>query len=411
MSSARCRILQQVKCYIPVTSGENLLTEFRSWILLELVLSTRIRLRCISIDLAWDTLCDAMETMVMFGAHAALRSSQVENILVANLLRRQYRHSRLSFAEALLNVQGCNFKASHPLDYVYTLIPVCNNTSTTKQELPQLDYSSGTKPTYEAVSRLMNGHLGLLVSLALSDLSKHNDRAALPSWVPNFSIQQLRLVLGHPNSNFSNSKACYDSELGEDDKDGLLGCSGYVVDAVEAVKSYLAPRRICDQYNIGGDNLYEFIRWYEFACSTAGPAVPNGSDALILRFTETIQARGCNHIWECEQPVPPLETISLARAFLAYLVDPDIPETNTIRVFSAACLPSHDRRFGLTATGKFCLLPFDAVPGDLVWIIRGSKVPVLLRNSGLLYKNVGECYVHGIMQGEVKGTEENIVLL
>ncbi|KAF1964026.1 HET-domain-containing protein [Bimuria novae-zelandiae CBS 107.79] len=62
------------------------------------------------------------------------------------------------------------------------------------------------------------------------------------------------------------------------------------------------------------------------------------------------------------------------------------------------------RRFCITRKGRFCLLPPTASKGDLICILLGGEVPYVLRRidnqSQDYYTMVGECYVHGIMDGE-----------
>lgn len=60
------------------------------------------------------------------------------------------------------------------------------------------------------------------------------------------------------------------------------------------------------------------------------------------------------------------------------------------------------RRLFLTKDGLLCLGPELAQSGDEVWIVRGSRVPVLLRKNmdGNGYNLIGETYVHGVMYGE-----------
>ncbi|GAB1318118.1 hypothetical protein MFIFM68171_08328 [Madurella fahalii] len=61
------------------------------------------------------------------------------------------------------------------------------------------------------------------------------------------------------------------------------------------------------------------------------------------------------------------------------------------------------RTFARTADGYVGLVPFAAQPGDVVAVFSGSRVPILVRQhpsrSGL-HLVIGECYLHGIMQGE-----------
>ena len=63
-------------------------------------------------------------------------------------------------------------------------------------------------------------------------------------------------------------------------------------------------------------------------------------------------------------------------------------------------------RFFITNTGVPALGPLDTQPGDVLAIIPGGKVPYVLRkrlDSELegSYTFVGECYVHGVMDGQL----------
>lgn len=59
------------------------------------------------------------------------------------------------------------------------------------------------------------------------------------------------------------------------------------------------------------------------------------------------------------------------------------------------------RRFFVTRDGYFGLAPPSVEQGDAIFILRGGRVPFLLRKvSDTEHMIVGECYVHGIMHGE-----------
>ncbi|KAH9209089.1 hypothetical protein DL95DRAFT_245811, partial [Leptodontidium sp. 2 PMI_412] len=62
-------------------------------------------------------------------------------------------------------------------------------------------------------------------------------------------------------------------------------------------------------------------------------------------------------------------------------------------------------RFCVTEKKYIGMAPKDALLGDVVCIVYGSNVPFVLRPSGIggntnRYRLVGECYIHGIMDGE-----------
>ncbi len=46
--------------------------------------------------------------------------------------------------------------------------------------------------------------------------------------------------------------------------------------------------------------------------------------------------------------------------------------------------------------------PIEVEVGDSIYIIMGSEVPIILRDQGNgTFMMVGECYLHGIMDGEI----------
>lgn len=68
-----------------------------------------------------------------------------------------------------------------------------------------------------------------------------------------------------------------------------------------------------------------------------------------------------------------------------------------------------NRRFCLTLNGRIGWVPRAAQTGDIISLMRGSPVPVVIRPSqqGKSYLMIGQCYIHGIMDGEaVTGKED-----
>lgn len=52
------------------------------------------------------------------------------------------------------------------------------------------------------------------------------------------------------------------------------------------------------------------------------------------------------------------------------------------------------------------LAPRGTKSGDLTCVLEGGDVPVILRPDGKEFVLVGECYVHGIMDGAVMRNQE-----
>lgn len=77
----------------------------------------------------------------------------------------------------------------------------------------------------------------------------------------------------------------------------------------------------------------------------------------------------------------------------------DIAET--LRCMRLALLSLDHRVLITTGTGYLGLAPAETRPGDVIAVLFGCNCPVVLRpcNEGL-YQVIGECYIHGLMDGE-----------
>ncbi|CAG9987024.1 unnamed protein product [Clonostachys byssicola] len=74
------------------------------------------------------------------------------------------------------------------------------------------------------------------------------------------------------------------------------------------------------------------------------------------------------------------------------------------RTLEAFLTIAMSRRFAATELGMIGYVPKAAVPGDLVVVFYGSSVPSVVRLDGEGKTTlVGECYIHGIMDGEAMG--------
>ncbi|KAK4664073.1 uncharacterized protein QC763_500170 [Podospora pseudopauciseta] len=84
--------------------------------------------------------------------------------------------------------------------------------------------------------------------------------------------------------------------------------------------------------------------------------------------------------------------------------DDDLPEA-----FATYTTHTPRRRLGITASKRVCLLPKLTEVGDKVALLRGGRVPMILRprEDGSM-QFVGEAYVHGVMDGEAFHEEECI---
>lgn len=58
-----------------------------------------------------------------------------------------------------------------------------------------------------------------------------------------------------------------------------------------------------------------------------------------------------------------------------------------------------NRRFIITDKGSFGLVPAKSERSDVIMVLYGASVPVVIRKLGVSYWIIGECYIHGAMDG------------
>ncbi|KAK0614312.1 hypothetical protein B0T14DRAFT_499612 [Immersiella caudata] len=133
-------------------------------------------------------------------------------------------------------------------------------------------------------------------------------------------------------------------------------------------------------------------------CQTlsAGTLAPGG-----LQETETMFKKWFDEL----APIRTLRSWNFNKAggtfrllsFLGYLKT----TWNGYSEFLSYITPSTERRMGACEKGYLCLLPKTTRVGDKLAVLRGGRVPVILRtrDDGTI-EFIGEAYVHGIMNGE-----------
>jgi hypothetical protein len=96
----------------------------------------------------------------------------------------------------------------------------------------------------------------------------------------------------------------------------------------------------------------------------------------------------------------------------------DIEDNEQVKIDDAVTSATADRKFFRTKGGYMGLGPKGMRVGDIVFVLDGGNTPFLLRPKGQriipeqdardIYELVGDCYVHGIMDGEAVGDTTKI---
>lgn len=339
-----------------------------------------------------DEFCNTLEVLLFYSPHQCPSSPSLLNFLMLRYLRRRLRWQsviKMSWREILIAKQTCRVEATNSRDQIYAFAWLVE-----EKDSRLVDYSSEENEVYRKVAMPLR-----LLNLSLVDERQLFSERSTPSWAPEWHLQRRIFLFNHPSSNFQASAVQVDSSLFNGK---FMQFRGITVDSVKATSEYLPWRRHCDHYQVEGFNAIVFSEWFEFAQHERRRICLTKDDQaeLLVDFADTIQARGCNSIWEPDQSPNTEDLIDKTRKFLAFLEMEDMAVTSDLRLFYAACFPSHGRRFGVTRRGYFCLVPEGTTPGDLVCIPHGGRVPVILRSSNKSHLNVGECYVKSYMQSD-----------
>jgi hypothetical protein len=268
------------------------------------------------------------------------------------------------------------------------------------------DYTRSTEQVYTDLAKLYlqkDGNLdflGFVVHPAPDSAQMHGESQNVytPSWVPDWSNRiTVRPLVKTRDSTPTNGayNACGGLQGNAPVVDGsrlLVQC--YRVDEISRL-SFICEQvdaKVLRSWMVGtlGNDYSCTGEIYEEAFST--------SVVADLRYDPMgkCYSRGGKMIWSGEQPQ--------TRENLMLLESSHVPLSNV-------CL---GRRFAHTCKGLMGVVPAAAAIGDIITVISHSSVPLVLKHvSDSHYRLVGECYIHGIMDGKAIGQDvewEAIVL-
>ncbi|KAM0430582.1 hypothetical protein ACHAPT_005933 [Fusarium lateritium] len=329
-------------------------------------------------------------------------------------------HNRASFIYELHRAR--HLLAKDPRDHVYAFLGHFS-LHTGSQALSELepDYGKSIEDVYyDVAARELAGGESLLLLTACHDVPatyrrRPMTRGDLPTWVPDWRIVPLHLI-GTP---VTPHRASGDlkPKLRIDDERKALHIRGVRVDTIrrptwtfwsnafqfrkEPVRQLPIEalwRSICGRgskrfslqkkYRNGEPAFFALVQTLTNACIGADRSRPyedisktewlaNGAAYLVRALEETTEA-----------------------------VDREIRELalsgDGFKWSHQATLVTRYRKFAMTSGGFFVLGPDVMQNGDVAVVLYGGRAPFLLRrrDDGVTWMLVGECYVHGLMNGE-----------
>ena len=275
-------------------------------------------------------------------------------------------------------------KSTDPRDKVFALL----NMSTERDE-PALapNYALSPKEVFMSAARFFitrDKNLDVLCH-AQAAPSAYD----VPSWVPDWSMPRASRVLGQPKTSPRPLRA---------DRSEILASIGFGKDFETLVVRGRAFDTVCQvglEYCTGRDVSTTVRQWegmLQFVCRY--PSTADVKNAFMDTLIAYPPYKGLNRFsifypaWRSAIFDEPFESPGSnsegARALFQEHVD-------------RAC---NARRFFVTAKGYIGLGPPEVQDGHLVTVLLGGQVPFILSRQQEKFRLVGECYVHGLMDGE-----------
>ena len=451
----------------------------RRWVIQETALARKATLHCGTVNMEWDVLFFAVTALARLrgdgsyfwnkatGRPVQMRPCYMQNVSKLNDVRNDIWMEKGDRKSSGRQLHDCMddaraFECRDDKDRVFALLGILNR----GRDIPfQVDYGKSAAEVYEAFARycLRYGETVDILSWAgEANLSSMQDRADVPSWVPDW-----RLPFRSPTDTLSNFRAGHRlaSMVEVDDSSKILLVKGMMVDRLHTISSSI------DAFKAPG----QVQRWYyhveHFFTTLLGATVGGKEKYLTGEDAWEALARTlvCNRedvVFDYSRDKP--EEAKYEPSDPTALLSDYFPLWRH-RIFSSPHPPSLDpqppdpsesepllivesfenieyqlrvtdfcthRPFFITRKGYIGLGPKGTKAGDVVAVFAGSSTPYvlrperedfclvgegpveigrrgmavmpngevkhyLLRKRQETYRLVGEAYVHGLMEGEV----------
>ncbi|KAI2631771.1 heterokaryon incompatibility protein-domain-containing protein [Xylaria nigripes] len=405
----------------------------RKWVVQEVVLAKEVILYAGGgaqvpwLDLARLTFAMeglGIERLAFFeNGSTILESSNISiNCVTAISMVQEFR-TRGTLVDGIENT--LRFACTDPRDHVYSLLSLG---AIGPRILP--DYNASVCDVFKqfAIAMIMQGQSLKMLSIApetlihlCSDLQRLE---GLPSWVPDLRLPRLEVMASYtvrPQPFFAGGHTKPVLSISDDER--VLSCQGRVIDTIKTMSTSINELRLIERpilrlsETIQSEpslerRMQRLSRWmsdcYQVAFGESDPKVAPGKESMRA-FSRTMVCDidiGRNRL--------PVEIIDAFPQFMEWATrhaennqGKDFQHLMSMPGYSATLYRtittlSPGLKFCVTEHGRFAHASLNSQPGDCICVLVGGELPFVARPTGHgTYTLVGECYVDGIMDGEI----------
>lgn len=409
------QVYQQARLIEPFIQLEQRPYFSRIWIIQELAVSyNKVTLLWGRFSLSWEEYVAAAFTFACFEIRKAGTRKPLGAFLDLVLPALQLATSETTTLISLLD-QYRQQESTDPRDKIFALLGIAGSKDISSLGC-KVDYTTDVVKVY---TNLAGSYIQRDRNLdILGYVQCGSSIPYLPSWVPDWTSQG-DIPINFRSRNLSN--ICFNHHAGGENGCGgistsmdgkTLNSTGIIFDQIERISGLIdetwgggccnahiwetiAKLRERSSYVAGGTAMDAF-----FITQLAGCPKP---------VYDTLKGR-LQELWEEAKSHPRQETIHGSFAVSTTngsqqkkinLIPVNERETGDVEALLSATLRyTRRRRFATTKKGYYALVPAETNPGNHIAILEGGNWPFVLRAQEQSWKLVGECYVHGIMNGE-----------
>jgi len=418
---------------------------YRSWIVQEVSVCKNARVHCGDSSVSWESLVQAVNYVLDVGIFFLFSEDMTYHVLIIAETRRKFADGIQPRLLSLL-LQNRSFKATDVKDKVFALLGLAHHKDLESLHV-KLDYDLSPEKVYKDLAVAFLKTRPDLDLFSAPRVLENVQTEGLPSWVPDWSTSDACLPLSFRGiSNYGDSdgsefllgfKAAGDSVSSPefDHKRNLLGISGVRVDQIEAIgresQSHCpeGPSHLLELFSHSCDLIELLIDWEEIVAAHSKSRYVTGEKRLDAYWQtlcagympEGFESAKKDFRYKWYKYLRPLRRFArlaiklfprsekeswynqsfyfLCRTAwqLFGLTPSKIPQIG----FPPQMVFSKGRQIIRTRNGYIGLAPRYTKPGDWVGVFKGGKVPLVIRPDGPHWLLIGECYIHGMMKGEV----------
>lgn len=414
----------------------------RVWIIQEVALAPDAWIFCGSsmINPTWNELEKAFNYAIQIGALNMYRQLLPQNFVALQTSRQAIEKGGESDRKlSVLLSRHRPSMATNPRDKIYALLGLCD-----ERELDELglgvDYNLPLEELFTIVAKKIIQHDKNLDILSATIISKAHQSGAesLPSWVPDWSLSDPPRAIRYnglntPEKCMFKTTPDYSCEL-EIGDDNTLIVQGQIIDEISEVgmiysgyeKSEL--RSLFSYFPLFCDEVRVLSNWKNIAQVPRGedyfngekmvavyqqvingglnpdnPSKPNSDIETCIRFFNRLHVLRLDYFEWIYKSMMVL--LLLAMALLALIKnlfgyrqsEQTLGDNDLLRTY---------RRIFRTKSGYVGLGHKEVKVDDYVVLVKGAKIPLVLRKKDGKWEANGDCYLHGVMYGKAFGEDK-----